>query len=186
MVASTIGNIERTSRLEDFSVGQSITSFLSGTTVNRLKFKGFHPLCSIALIALFCLPKLSGKALLTRGTMSVISNYGVPLFFMYSCFAFVKFILNDPFIALASPTCQMWVAYGTPKQQCHLWDGSLTYFRNGSIILLWWTLNNKNGFATERSYMLRLSKNASMSANTVEVILALGEVPKKQGIRFPR
>jgi hypothetical protein len=117
--------------------------------------------------------------------MSVGSNLGVPLFFMYSHFAFVKFILKDPLIELALPTCQMWVAYGTPKQQCHLWEASFTYLRNGSIILLWWPSSNKKGLAMERSYTPSLSKNASMSANKVEVILAFGDVPKKQGIFLP-
>jgi hypothetical protein len=77
--------------------------------------------------------------------MSVGSNLGAPLFFMYSHFAFVNFLLNDPLIAVTSPTCQMRVAYHTPKQQCHLWDGSFIYFRNGSIILLWWPSSNKKG-----------------------------------------
>ncbi len=71
-------------------------------------------------ISLFCLPELSGKALFTRGMIHLGSNLAAPLPLMCSSFAFVKFILNDQFIELVSPTCQTWVAYGTPKKQCHL------------------------------------------------------------------
>jgi hypothetical protein len=143
MAAITIGNIQTIGRLGGGALVRSTTSFLSGSMVRRLKFEGFQPLWAIALIALFWLPKLNGKALLTSGTMPVGSNLGTPLFLMYSRFAFIKFILNAPFIALASPTCQMWVAHGTPKQQCHLWDLSVTCFRNGSIILLWCPSSSK-------------------------------------------
>ena len=130
-------------------VVKSTTFFLSGSTINRLKLRGFHPLCAIALLALPWLPKLTGNALLTRGTMSVGSNLGAPHCFMYSCFAFVKFILKAPFIPLASPTCHKWVAYGMPKQHFHSWEGLQMYHKNGSIILLWWPSSSRKGLAME-------------------------------------
>jgi hypothetical protein len=58
------------------------------------------------------------------------------------------------------------------------------YHKNGSIILLWWPSSSRKGLAMEWSYTPKVSKNTSMSFSRVEVMLAFGEVPKKQGIFY--
>jgi hypothetical protein len=91
----------------------------------------------MALVAFFLFPKLFGKAMLTNGMMSVGSNFGVSRFSIYFHFDFASSILYEQFKEVASATCQIWVPYGTPKQQYHLCLGSFTYCRNGNIIQLW-------------------------------------------------
>jgi hypothetical protein len=55
---------------------------VAGKVVRMLKFGRFHPLSVMVLAVFYLFPKIFGNTLLTKGMISVGSNFGVSLFSM--------------------------------------------------------------------------------------------------------